>query len=315
MADDARTSDDLAASPWQLGRGQWWAVMKRTVGRFQEANLSDWAAALTYYSVLAIFPALIALVGVLGLVGDANTGRSILAIIGQIGPQSAVETFRGPVDTIVNGNGGASIALVLGLLGALWSASGYIGAFMRASNVIYDVEEGRSFWKRRPLQLVVTLIMVVLLALVVLALVLTGPLARAVGDVVGIAGGAVTAWSIAKWPVLLAVVVGMLAILYYASPNARITGFRWLTPGGLLAVLLWIVASAGFALFAANFGSYNRTYGSLAGVIVFLIWLWITNLAVLLGSTFNAELERGRLLDAGHPRAENSVGLKPRTEP
>jgi membrane protein len=317
---DTSTTDSRKASengslekPTRLPLSSWGGVLKRTVREFKEDNLTDWAAALTYYSILSIFPALIALVSITALAGQhPETTNSILEIIDDIGPSSAVDTFKGPVETVMSNKGGAGIALIIGLVAALWSASSYVGAFMRASNQIYEVEEGRRFWKLRPLQLLVTLVMVLLLAIVAVAIVATGPLADAIGNQIGFGSAAVTAWDIAKWPVLLAVVMLMFAVLYYAAPNVRQPGFRWVTPGGVLAVVLWIVASAAFAFYVANFSSYNKTYGSLAGVIVFLVWLWISNIAVLLGAEFNAELERGRELESGNRRAEKRIQLEPR---
>jgi membrane protein len=192
------------------------------------------------------------------------------------------------------------VVALAGLAAALWSASGYVAGFMRASNVIYDVPEGRPIWKTLPIRVVVTLVTLVLLAAAAIAVVVSGPLARKAGDLLGLGSAAVTAWNIAKWPVLLLVAAFLISLLYWASPNAK-HGFRWVTPGGLLAIALWLVASMGFALYVANFASYNKTYGSLAGVIIFLVWLWITNIAILLGAELNAELERGRAIAAGIP--------------
>ena len=290
-----------------------WATLKRTVREFRDDNLTDWAAALTYYAVLAIFPGLIVLVAILGLVGQhPETTNALLDIVDDIGPESAVETFRGPIESVVTSNSGAGALLGVGLLFAIWSASGYIGAFIRAMNAIYEVEEGRPFWKRRPLQIVITVAMVLLLAIVAISIVLTGPLARSIGDAIGLGDTAVTAWSIAKWPVIVAIVMGMFAVLYYVAPNVRQPRLRWITPGGVVAVLAWLVVSAGFAVYVANFGSYDKTYGSLGGVIVFLVWLWLSNLALLFGAEFDAELERSRELAAGLP-AEDSILLPERS--
>jgi membrane protein len=301
-------------TPAGLTASAWGGVLKRTFREFKADNLTDRAAALTYYSILSLFPALIAFVSIVALVGQhPQTTNAILKIIADIGPSSAVDTFKGPVQTVMTNKGGAGIALVIGLLVALWSASSYVGAFMRASNEIYEVEEGRQFWKLRPLQMLVTLVMVLLLAVVAIALVATGPLADAVGKQIGVGSAAITAWDIAKWPALLAMVMLMFALLYYAAPNVKQPGFRWVTPGGVVAVIVWIVASAAFAFYVANFGSYNKTYGSLAGVIVFLMWLWVSNIAVLLGAELNAELERGRELQAGNRSAESRIQLDPRT--
>ena len=308
MADEEKTPKDLQTRSW-IG------TLKRTVREFKEDDLTDWAAALTYYSVLSIFPALIAMVALVGLVMDPKTLTDALRdIIAQLGPPSAVETFEGPINSITKSSGTGFILLIVGLAGALWTASGYVGAFMRASNSIYETVEGRPFWKRRPVQMLVTLIVVVLLAITLIALILTGPVAKGVGEAVGLGGTAVTVWNIAKWPVLLLMVVTIFAILYYSAPNVKLPGFRWITPGSVLAVVVWIIASVAFAFYVANFGSYNKTYGALGGVVTFLVWIWITNIAVLLGAELNSELERGRELEEGLP-ADREIQLPPRDEP
>jgi membrane protein len=284
----------------------WIAVLKRTGAAFRRDNLTDWAAALTYYTILSIFPALIVLVAVLGLAGQyPQTTNSLLQIVDDLGPASAVDTFRGPIESVVQNKSGAGILLVVGLVAALWSASGYVGAFVRASNSIYEIDEGRPFWKLRPQQLVITLVMVLLLAIVGIAVVVTGPVAEAVAKPIGLGDAAVTVWNIAKWPVLLGVVMLMLALLYYWAPNVRQPAFRWISPGSVFALLVWIVATAGFAFYVANFGSYDKAYGSLGGVVVLLVWLWISNVAVLLGAELNAELGRERELETGDDRAES----------
>jgi membrane protein len=302
--------------PEDVRRRGWFAVLKRTVREFREDNLTDWAAALTYYTVLSIFPALIALIAILGLAGqNPQTTNALLRIIGDIGPSSAVQTFKGPIQSLVTNKSGAGILLVLGLATALWSASSYVGAFMRASNAIYEREEGRPFWKLRPTQLLVTLVMVLLVALVGIAVVVTGPLAKAIAGPIGLGHVAVTIWDIAKWPVLLLVVMLMLAVLYYWAPNVKPPKFRWITPGSVVAVGIWILASGAFAVYVANFGSYSKTYGSLGGVVIGLVWLWISNIAVLLGQELNAELERQRELESGDRRAHGEIQLEPRAAP
>jgi membrane protein len=294
----------------------WFATLRRTATEFSEDNLTDWAAALTYYGLLSLFPALIALVSVVGVIGDPqSTTRTITDIVTRIGPESAAQTFSGPIESITSNQSRAGIALVVGLLVALWSASGYIGAFMRVSNVIYETPEGRPIWKLRPLQMLVTLAMVILLALVALGLVLTGPIVDAVAEPIGLSSTATTIWDIAKWPVLAALFVTMISILYYASPNVKLRGFKWVTPGSIVALVVWVVASAGFAFFVSNFGSYDKTYGALAGMVVLLIWLWITNLAILFGHELNAERERSAEIGEGKARADREIQLEPRDEP
>ncbi len=292
------------------------ATLKRTVSEFSEDNLSDWAAALTYYGLLALFPALIALVGLIGLLGDpASTTKTITQIVTKIGPSSAAQTFAGPIKSITAHKATAGIMGIVGLAAALWSASSYVGAFMRASNVIYETPEGRPVWKLRPLQVLVTFVMLVLLTLVALALVLTGPIVTTVAGPLGIGQSAVSVWNIAKWPVLVIVVILMFAVLFYAAPNVKLAGFRWVTPGAIFALVVWLVASAGFAFYAANFGSYDKTYGTLGGLVVFLVWMWITNSALLMGMELNAERERSRELQAGTPGAERELQLDARSAP
>jgi len=308
--DEERTGPE---GPRRLSGRSWADALRRTVREFRDDHLTDWAAALTYYSVLAIFPALVTLVSIVGLFGDPRgTTDAIRQIVSELGPQSAAETFNEPIRSITANRGRAGVLFVAGIVGALYSASNYIGAFMRASNAIYEVEEGRPFWKRRPLQMAVTLAMVLLLALVVLALVLSGPVAQAVGEAVGLSGTAVTVYGVAKWPALALVVILLLAVLYYVSPNVQLPAFKWITPGSVLALVLSILASAGFAFYVSNFVSFDKTYGTLGGVVSFLVWLWIVNIAVLLGAELNAELERGRELEAGVPGAEAELQLPPR---
>jgi membrane protein len=287
-------------------------VFKRTIREFREDNLTDWAAALTYYGVMSLFPMLLVLVALLGLLGQyPRTSDALLRIINDIGPSSAVDTFRKPIQGVVRSKGGAGALLGVGILTSLWSASGYIGAFMRANNAIYEVKEGRPFWKLRPLQVAVTLVIVVLITLVAIGIVITGPVAHAVGDQVGLGSQTVTVFNIVKWPLIVLVLLLIIGVLYYTSPNVRQPSFPWITPGGVLAMVVWAAASALLAFYAAKFGSYQKTYGTLAGVILFLVWLWVSNLALLLGAELNAELERARELEAGLP-AEDGLQLPPR---
>ena len=304
---DGRHAPD---EPTDLPKRSWLGVLKRTGKEFSDDNLTDWAAALTYYSILSIFPALIALVSVLGLIGDSAT-QPLIENLGAVAPGPAKDIFTSAVENLQKSEGAAGVLFIVGLAGALWSASGYVAAFMRASNSIYDVQEGRPIWKTAPVRLGVTIVLLILLAISATAVALTGGLAEQVGNLIGVGETAVTVWDIAKWPVLLFVVSFMFAILYWAAPNVKHPKFRWVSPGGVLAVIVWIIASAAFAFYVANFGSYNKTYGALGGVIVFLVWLWISNIAVLLGAELNAELERGRQIEAGHPEDEEPF-LEPR---
>jgi membrane protein len=305
------TREDRAPDePTDLGGKSWFATLKRTIREFQEDNLTDWAAALTYYSILAIFPALLALVSVLGLVGDSAT-QPLIDNLGKVAPGPAKDIFTSAITNLQKSQGAAGILFIVGLATALWSASGYVAAFMRASNSIYDVEEGRPIWKTLPTRVGTTLVLLLMLAIVAVGVTLTGGLAKQVGNVIGVGSTAVDVWNIAKWPVILLVVMTMFAFLYWAAPNVKHPKFQWVSPGGILAVVLWILASVGFAFYVSNFASYNKTYGALGGVIVFLIWLWISNIAVLLGAEFNAELERGRAIEGGLPE-DREPFLEPR---
>src|SRR3954447_19073510 len=308
--DVAPTNGDAPETPTRLPKRSWFGVLKRTVREFKEDNLTDWAAALTYYGILALFPALLALISLLGLLGSSAT-QPLIDNVSTVAPGAAKDIVTNAIKNLQQNQGAAGVLVIVGLAVALWSASGYVAAFMRASNAIYEVGEGRPIWKTAPTRFLTTLVLVVMLAAVAIAVTVTGPLAQQVGKVLGIGSAAVTAWDIAKWPVVLIVVMMMFAILYWAAPNVKHPKFRWISPGGIAGVVIWLIASAAFALYVAKFASYNKTYGALGGVIVFLIWLWISNVAILLGAEFNAELERGRQIEAGHP-AEREPLLEPR---
>jgi membrane protein len=288
-----------------------WGVLRRTVREFREDDLTDWAAALTYYGMLAIFPALIVLVSLLGLIGSSAT-QPLIDNLGQVAPGPAQEIFTDAIRNIQDSQGAAGVFFFVGLLGALWAASGYIGAFMRASNAIYEIEEGRPLWKTLPVRVGLTVLLMLLTAVSAIGVTISGGLAQEVGNVLGVGPTAVDVWNIAKWPVLLLAVSLMFALLYWAAPNVRQPGFKWITPGGALAVLGWVIASLAFAFYVANFGSYNKTYGALAGPIIFLVWLWISNVMILLGAEFNAELERGRAIDAGMRPEDKEPFMEPR---
>ncbi|HEY1357724.1 MAG TPA: YihY/virulence factor BrkB family protein [Thermoleophilaceae bacterium] len=310
MAQVMKDRQDAPDTPTDLEGRSWWTTLKRTVREFQEDNLTDWAAALTYYGILSIFPALLALVSVLGLAGHDAT-QSLIDNLSKVAPGPANDIVTNAIKNLQKSQGAAGILFVVGLGAAIWSASGYVAAFMRASNAIYDVEEGRPIWKSLPTRVLTTLVLLVMLAAVAIGVTITGGLAHQVGNVLGVGSTAVTVWNIAKWPVILLVVITMFAILYWAAPNVKHPKFQWISPGSVVGVLLWIAASAAFALYVANFSSYNKTYGAIGGVIVFLTWLWISNIAILLGAEFNAELERSRQIEAGHP-ADEEPFLEPR---
>ncbi|MCR2763113.1 YihY/virulence factor BrkB family protein [Microbacterium sp. zg.B48] len=298
-------------SPADLQKRSWKYVFGKTIREFSSDECPDIAAALTYYSVLSLFPGLVAIFSLLGVFGQGGAASdAILEIVGQVVPADTADAIRGPIEQLAS-SPAAGVALISGVVLAIWSASGYIGAFSRAMNRIYEIEEGRPFWKLKPAQLLVTVVGIVLILVAVIILVISGPVTEAVGGALGIGDVAQTIWSIAKWPVLAFIVVLMVAILYYATPNAKQPKFRWMSLGALLAILVLVLATVAFGFYIANFSNYDRTYGSLAGIIVFLLWLWIANLALLFGAEFDAEMERGRQLQAGIA-AEEEIQLPPR---
>ncbi|HET8614443.1 MAG TPA: YihY/virulence factor BrkB family protein [Actinomycetales bacterium] len=305
--DDPRKPD----SPADLHKPAWRFAFRSTVREFVDDHCTDLAAGLTYYAVLSLFPALLAAVSLLGVVGQGQrTTDAILGIIGDLGPQSAVDTLRGPIESLSSSQA-AGWSLAAGIVVAIWSASGYVRAFSRAMNRIYEVEEGRPIWKLTPIQLALTVVAVLLIGVVAIALVVTGPLAKAIGSAIGLGDAAVTAWQIAKWPVLALIVIFIIAVLYHTTPNVKQPKFRWMSAGALVALVTWAIASVAFGLYVSGFSSYQKTYGVLAGVIVFLLWLWITNLALMFGAEFDSELERSRELQAGIPAA-TELQLPPR---
>jgi membrane protein len=305
--DDPRKPD----SPTDLTKPSAFYVLRKTAREFQHDQCTDLAAALTYYAVLSLFPAVLVMVSLLGVFGQGRrTTDAVLDIASDLAPASAVDTLRPTIQQLVE-SPSAGFALVIGLLTALWSASGYVGAFGRAMNRVYEIDEGRPVWKLRPLQLLLTAGGLVMAAAVGFMLAVSGPVARAVGDAIGLGDAALTAWNIVRWPVILVLVIVAVAVLYYVTPNVKQPKFRWMSVGSALAILTWIVASLVFAIYVANFSSYNKTYGALAGVIIFLLWLWITNLALLFGAELDAELERGRQLQAGIA-AERELQLPPK---
>jgi membrane protein len=292
--------DDSPDKPTDIPKDAWPTILKRTFKQFGEDQLTTWAAALTYFGVLSLFPMLLAMVSLLGVIGPSAT-QPLLDNLSTVAPGPAKDILTNVLTSLESNQGGSLVALLIGLAAAIWSASGYIGAFMDASNNVWDVPEGRPIWKKIPIRLAITVVLLILLTVTALAIVFTGPVAQEIGNIIGLGDTFVSVWGIAKWPVLLLIVSFMISLLYWACPNVKQPSFPWVTPGGLLAVILWLGASALFALYVANFSSYNKTYGSLGGVIVFLTWLWITNIIVLLGAEFNAEMERSKAIQEGHP--------------
>jgi membrane protein len=297
-------------SPTKLPKRSWFKVIKGAAKEFSDDNLSDTAAALTYYAIQSIFPAALVLVSLLGFLSD-DTIQKLIDNLGEVIPGSAEGTIKSTITTLTNSSrSSAGLAFVLGLVLAIWSASGYVAAFMRASNTVYDIPEGRPIWKTLPTRVLTTVAGLVMIILAAIIVVFTGPVAKQAGEFLGLGSAAVTAWGIVKWPVLLLIMMLMVAILYWAAPNAK-QGFKWVSPGGVIGIVIWLAASGLFAFYVANFGNYNKTYGTFAGIIIFLIWIWISNIAILLGAEINAELARARAEVDGLPEgAEPYVELR-----
>jgi membrane protein len=310
---DARSqapAEDPPESPAKLPKRSWFRVIKGAGKEFSDDNLSDTAAALTYYAIQSIFPAALVLVSLLGFLSE-NTVNQLVNNLGEVIPGSARGTIQQTIQTLTESSrSAAGLAFIFGLVLAIWSASGYVAAFMRASNVVYDIPEGRPIWKTLPTRVITTVVGLVMIIMAAIIVVFTGPVAQQAGEVLGLGSAAVTVWSIVKWPVLLVIMMLMVAILYWAAPNAK-QGFKWVSPGGVFGIVIWLIASGLFAFYVANFGNYNKTYGTFAGIIIFLIWIWISNIAILLGAEINAELARARAEVDGLPEgAEPYVELR-----
>lgn len=294
---------EKVAGPLELPRRRWWRAIRATISEAVDDKLTEWAAALTYYSVLSLFPGLLVLVAVIGLLSDSLT-LQLLDVVVPIMPSAARDILFEALHNTRENEGRAGIAAIVGLAIAAWSASSYVAGFMEAANIIFDVPEGRPLWKRLPIRLAITTASGLLLITSVAIVVLSGRLAHAVGTAFGLSEKVINTYQVIKWPILVLLVGLLFAILYWAAPNARQGGWRWITPGSVLAVVLWLAASAGFAFYAAELASYNVTYGALGGVIIFLVWLWLTNLAILIGGELDAELQRQRAILAGLPPDE-----------
>lgn len=300
-----------ASSPTKIRKQTWAYLLRRTVHEFSQDGGIDAAAGLTFFSVLSVFPAALAIVSFIGVVGDGPaTVDRLLSILSQVAPGAVTDILRQPLDDIAT-TSTANLTFVIGVVAALWSASAFVSAFGRAMNRIYEVDEGRPYWKRKPAQLAVTVLLVTLVLLSATIVVVSGPILRTIGEALGVGNTAATVWDVAKWPMLTAVVVVLVAVLYATTPNIQQPRFRWLSLGAVLAIVLLALASGGFAFYVSNFGSYNQSFGAIGAVIIFLIWVFLVNVSLLLGAEFNAEVERGRQLQAGIP-AETQLQLAAR---
>jgi membrane protein len=286
-------------SPVELTRDDWRVILKRTWHEFRINQVYDLAGTLTYYTVLALFPALLATLATVGIFGSAEAGaQNVLQVIEGLGGATAADVLREPLEQLVNASH-AGLAFGTGLVGVLWATSGYLGTFGRGMNRIYDVEEGRPFWEMRPTMIGVSAVLVVLGALGALGLILTGPVAESTARVLGFDEGVVFWWDLLKLPALAGIALVVMALLYWAGPNVKRRHLRWFSVGAIGALLAWIIATALFGAYVFGFGIYGRTYGFVGGVIAFLLWVWLSNLSLLFGAVLDTEVERARQLRAG----------------
>jgi membrane protein len=254
--------------------------------------------------VLAVLPGIVALLSLVALVGRPQTSvDTIYQVLDPLLSADTLRLLRPSIDGLATPTG-AGLGLALGAAAALLAASGYVGAFSRAMNRVYEVEEGRTFLRLRSMQLLVTVASVVLCAVALVILVVSGPVTAAVGNALGVGADVQAVWDVAKWPALAVVVMVLVALLYWATPNVRFSRFRIVTGGSFMAILVWLVASVGVAYYVATVGSDGATPGTLGAAVVALAWVWLTNVALVLGAELDAELERGRELKIGLPAEE-----------
>lgn len=300
----------------QLNWRTWRGILWRSITGYLYDDCSDYAAALTFQAVTALLPSLVVIVALINLVTDGTTVvDTTVEMLRDLGLGAVVgnESLLAVVDTLLVRQDSARVLLGFGLALAIWSASGYVGVFTRASNRIYSVREGRRWWTLQLLEIGLAAVALVLLAVGGAGLVISGPLVDWAGDALGAGETARLVWSVGRWPVLVAVAIMLLSLLFWIAPNVRQPRFRWLTVGGAVALAVWALVSSGFGLYVANFGSYDRTYGSLGAIMAFLIWVYLSNIALLLGVEVNAEVQRGRLRQAGDRDPETP--LAPRLAP
>jgi membrane protein len=305
--EEGRRRRRLADRPGELSARSWLRTLRRTGVQAADDHLLQRAAALAFFAMLSLFPALLALVSLLGVLGTSAV-EPLIENVSALAPGVAREIALDALRSIQAGDG-AGTGLIIGLSLALWSASAYVGAFIPAANAVWEVDEERPLWRKLVLRLVLTVVLLLLISLTALLVVVTGPIAREVGGIVGLGEDVVGAWQLLKWPFLGIVLMSLVSLLFWASPNVRHPSWRWVTPGGVLAVALWIAASAGFSSYVSAFGSFGETYGGIGGVLVFLLWLWLSNIAILLGAELNAELERTRAIEGGMRPVDRSPFL------
>lgn len=299
--------------PTKLTADSWKLALKNTLRAVGADQVTDLAAALTYYTVLSVFPALLALVSLIILFGSADTLVPALTdLVNRAAPSDVADFFGQLLEQFLN-SPGAGIALIVGILTALWTASNYMAAFARAMNKIYDVEEGRNAIKLKLQQFALTIAIILGVLIILASAVLGGSVAQAIGDAIGLGDTAVAVWSVARFGVILVVVIAMVALLYWATPNVKQPKFRWVSIGATVAIVLAALVSWAFTFYVGNFASYEATYGALGAIIIGLLWLWLINLSLLFGAELDTEVERVRQLQSGLD-AERELQLPPRDD-
>lgn len=300
--------------PTDVSPRHWPEMALTSVKAALDDGVLNLSASLTYYALLSLFPALIVVVALLALIGQAGTTRVFIDIAEQVAPASAVDTVRGPIENVIASRGTSQTLLSLGIIVAVFSASGFVGAFMWAANLVHGVP-GRPFLKKLPRQILLALALLVAMGLIATVVVVSGPIARTIGSAIGLGDQAVLAYSILRWPLLFVLASLLFSILYHFAPNVEGERFRLITVGGFFGVVIGLVATFGFTMYVSTLGNYNATYGALAGVVVFLIWLWIFNISLLLGLEFNVEMLRRRRRSSSPEAADPPVRQKGLPDP
>ena len=281
-----------------------WRVIKRTVIAFYDNQMTHHAAALTYYGLMSLFPALLVAVSLLGLLGQyPETYDAIIGAIREVSPDATIDTFDSALRTALEHKGSAAVAFVVGLLVALYGTTGVLEAARRALNVAFEVENGRSFLQRKATDIVSSVVLMVLVLITLVLVFVGGGFAEAVFDLIGLGSTAEEVWAVARWPAAVATAMLVFSWVYYVTPDVEQRSFRWVTPGAAVGVAIWMLASAAFAFYLANLNDLNATYGSFGAALVLIFWLWLSNVAMLFGAQLNAEIERQQQLAEGVPPA------------
>jgi membrane protein len=278
------------------------AVLKRTLLSFYDDQMTHHAAALTYYSLMSLFPAVLLALSLLGLVGQyPDTYDAIIEYLRGVAPAAAVEPLDSSLRRALQAKGTATTTLVIGIALALYGTTGVLEAARRALNVVFEVDGGRSFLRRKLVDVASTAVLMLLILTSLVLVFVGGRFAQDLLGFIGLGPDAARAWNLARWPAAVAVAMVVFSFIYYVTPDVRQRAFRWITPGAVVGVLLWLAASFGFSTYISSVGDLGALYGAFAGAVVLLGWLWLTNVALLFGAELNAEIEREKEFGEGVP--------------